>query len=414
MHICIHRGTKEIGGTCIEIESGGKRLVLDVGLPLDATEPDELELHPVAGFAEPDPSLLGVCISHAHPDHYGLAHRLPKATPYLIGKAAEAILAAAAPFTPFGITFDSVVHLQDRQPISLGPFSVTPFLVDHSAYDAYAILVEADGHRVFYSGDLRAHGRKGSLFEKLIRSPPENVDVLLMEGTTVGRAGTDEGWPSETALEADFAERFQRAKGMCFVWCSSQNIDRLVTIFKASRRAGRQLILDMYTAHILRATGNQKLPQAHWAGIRVFLPKSQRWRIKRDKLFDLSNSYRRWRIFPEDLPEVAPTSVMIFRPGMIPDVEEARCYDDACLIYSLWPGYLERDQTRPLLEWLKTHNIPMHRCHTSGHASVGDLQRLRAAFAQAVVVPVHLDRRDRYVEIFDNAEVREDGEWWGV
>jgi hypothetical protein len=30
---CIHRGTKEIGGTCVEIEWQGKRIVLDVGLP---------------------------------------------------------------------------------------------------------------------------------------------------------------------------------------------------------------------------------------------------------------------------------------------------------------------------------------------------------------------------------------------
>jgi len=32
------------------------------------------------------------------------------------------------------------------------------FLVDHSAYDAYALLVEADGERLFYSGDLRDVG----------------------------------------------------------------------------------------------------------------------------------------------------------------------------------------------------------------------------------------------------------------
>src|ERR1039457_6793392 len=98
MKICIHRATKEIGGTCVEIESQGKRLVLDVGLPLDASYPDEVPLHPVKGFDAPDPSLLGVVISHPHQDHYGLAHRLPEETPFLIGEAAEAILAAAALF----------------------------------------------------------------------------------------------------------------------------------------------------------------------------------------------------------------------------------------------------------------------------------------------------------------------------
>jgi ribonuclease J len=44
MQVCIHRGTKEIGGTCIGIESRGHRIVLDVGLPLDVVDRDALPL----------------------------------------------------------------------------------------------------------------------------------------------------------------------------------------------------------------------------------------------------------------------------------------------------------------------------------------------------------------------------------
>jgi ribonuclease J len=95
MKVCIHRGTREIGGTCVEIESQGERIVLDIGLPLDGSDGDDMPVHPVPGFSKPDPSLLGVCISHPHQDHYGLAHRLPKETQFIIGKAAQAILAAA-------------------------------------------------------------------------------------------------------------------------------------------------------------------------------------------------------------------------------------------------------------------------------------------------------------------------------
>ena len=42
MRLCVHRGTKEIGGTCIEVEAQGKRLVLDVGLPLDAPDGEDV------------------------------------------------------------------------------------------------------------------------------------------------------------------------------------------------------------------------------------------------------------------------------------------------------------------------------------------------------------------------------------
>jgi ribonuclease J len=158
VRICIHRGTSQIGGTCIEIESQGKRIVLDVGLPLEVDEPDEFPLPPVREFSEPDPDLLGVFISHPHLDHYGLAHRLPSGTTFLIGKAAVNILAAADVFVSKGPGFENVIHIEDRKTVEFGPFKLTPYLVDHSAFDAYAVLVEADGKRLFYSGDFRAHG----------------------------------------------------------------------------------------------------------------------------------------------------------------------------------------------------------------------------------------------------------------
>lgn len=72
----------------MEIESQGQRIVLDIGLPLDAVNRDQVTLYPVGGFAKADPNLLGVVISRPHQDHYGLAYRLPKQTPFLIGKAA--------------------------------------------------------------------------------------------------------------------------------------------------------------------------------------------------------------------------------------------------------------------------------------------------------------------------------------
>lgn len=60
----------------------------------------------------------------------------------------------------------NAIEFSNGMTLQFGPFRVTPHLVDHSAYDAYALEVEADGRRLFYSGDIRAHGRKGALFER--------------------------------------------------------------------------------------------------------------------------------------------------------------------------------------------------------------------------------------------------------
>jgi ribonuclease J len=414
MRACIHRGTKEIGGTCVEIESQRKRIVLDVGLPLDVADPESFPLHPIKGFHSPDANLLGVVISHPHQDHYGLAHQLPKETLFLIGNAAEGILAAADVFSPAGLLLENVQHLEDRTPITLGPFRLTPYLVDHSAYDAYAVLVEADGIGLLYTGDLRAHGRKGKLFQKLLRLPPEHVDVLLMEGTTIGRLDTDSGFPTETELENRFVELFKQTPGMPLVWCSGQNIDRIVTVFRACKKAGRQFIVDMYAAHILRATGNKRLPQAGWDGIKVFLPKNQKCQIIRKKEFELADSYKASRIYPERLSDEASHSVMLFRPSMMRDVEEAACLSGSRLICSVWAGYLKNEKNKPLPDWLDRHSIPMDECHTSGHAAVRDLAKMRQVFIRAPVVPIHSNQPDRFEELFGNVRRRADGEWWEV
>jgi ribonuclease J len=381
---------------------------------LNVVSSEDLELPDVPGFRSPDPSLLGVIISHPHQDHYGLIGRLASATPILIGAAAQRILESANLFTCGQVSFSNVIHLANEQPVGIGPFTVTPYLIDHSAFDSYCLLLEADGARLFYTGDLRAHGRKGSLFQRLIANPPPSVDVLLMEGSTLGRANTDVGFRTESDIEIEMVQLFQQMRDLALVWCSGQNIDRLVTVFRACLRTGKQFIVDMYTAEVLRATENPSIPQADWDQIRVFLPMSQKMRIIREKTFDLANRYRRKRIFPEELKAAAPKSVMLFRPSMMRDLETADCLKGAGLIYSLWDGYLREPGIKPFLDRLDKCGIPIVKCHTSGHASAKDLQTLRKAFSGAVVVPIHTEHPDRYAELFGKAQVRNDGEWWDV
>lgn len=73
MRARIHRGAAEVGGGCVELDEDGKRLLLDLGLPLTADADATPPLPDVAGLRDgDDPSLLGIVLSHTHPDHFGL------------------------------------------------------------------------------------------------------------------------------------------------------------------------------------------------------------------------------------------------------------------------------------------------------------------------------------------------------
>ena len=65
MTITIHRGTHEIGGTLIELQSGGSRILLDAGFSLiDAG--NKPILPEIAGLYKEDaPAFDGIIISHA-------------------------------------------------------------------------------------------------------------------------------------------------------------------------------------------------------------------------------------------------------------------------------------------------------------------------------------------------------------
>lgn len=413
MHCRIHRGSHEVGGSCVEVEYDGARLVLDLGRPLTATMDEVVPLPDIEGLVAPAPWLCGVVISHGHPDHYGLATGLGSHVPVFIGEATERILREAVFFSPAGADLHVAGHLRDRRPIALGPFTVTPYLADHSAFDAYSLLVEAGGRRLFYSADVRGHGRKRS-FERLLADPPPDVHVILLEGTHVVPEGVPpRGSMTEHELEERCVELFRNTDGIVLAAYSCQNIDRLVTLYRAAKRAGRLLTLDLYGATVARATGRQTVPQSHWEDVRVFVPLSQRIRVKRTREFERVADVSAHRLYPEDLARLRTRLVLTFRGSMAKELDRAHCLEGAVCLWSMWPGYLTQDSGRALSSWLAERAIPVHPLHSSGHASVGDLQRLATALGGRVV-PIHTAAPERYPAMFANVEPHEDGDWWPV
>ena len=340
----IHRGCHEIGGNCVEIESAsGKRILIDLGLRLEG----ETSMPDVDGLLKASSDLLGVFISHAHPDHYGLLDQVAKTTKVFIGEAAKNIIQVSDFFTPLPSLGDVETNpLIANEPVQVGPFKLTPIPIDHSAFGSFCFLIEVDGKRIFYSGDMRAHGRQSHLFDDLVSDPPSDIDVLICEGTQVGR-DPDFAFPGEKSVEDAIVEQLEETNGIGLVWCSSQNVDRVISAYEAAKRTERDLILDVYTAEVLRASGSSDVPSPEANDVHVFLPRSQKSRIIREKRFDIPKPYYPSRIYPEKLAEVASKSVMIFRPSMLRELEKANCLANSICISSLWAGYLKRDPEFP-------------------------------------------------------------------
>lgn len=411
---CIHRGAEQIGGTCVELACDGARILLDLGKPLDAQEAHQSLLPSVDGLrGQADPSLMAIVISHGHVDHWGLAPVVEDRIKIAMGAATLRILKAAAPFLRQGYAPEDVLELANGRTVRIGPFSITPYLVDHSAYDAYALVIEGGGRRLFYSGDVRGHGRKSKLFEAMLRDPPRAIDSMLMEGSSLGRLDSKERFPTEAEIEERLVEKFS-TPGFVVVSASAQNIDRIVSLYRACKRSSRTLVLDLYALEILRATGCAHVPQVGWPNLVVYVPEYQRRQIRRSQRFELLPHYKPARIYRDKLAAMRDRAVMLFRPAMLPDIDEAQMWAGARGIWSQWDGYLKDGDAAKLAAELRERLVPLEVIHTSGHADVTDLKRLSEAVAPKRLVPIHTFDGDRFSEFFSNVVRRRDGEWWEV
>ncbi|MGF7162824.1 ribonuclease J [Rhodoligotrophos appendicifer] len=414
MQIRIHRGTREIGGSCVEVEHRGASIALDCGLPLNTDDIDTVSMPDIPGLVDDREGCIGAILSHGHRDHWGLLPRIRSDLPVAMGNATASILQAAKMFVPGGYLPLNRLDLMDGKPLVMGPFTITPRLVDHSAFDSYAITIDAGGKRLFYSGDLRGHGRKSALFERLVAAPPPFVDMMIMEGSTIGRLDPGSSFPTETDLENEFVDAFTSTRGMALVVCSPQNVDRVVTLYRAARRSNRNLIIDAYAAEILRSTARHSIPKVGFPSLKVFLPKWQRFFLVSTGIASIVDSYKDHRIWPENLKSEAKGTVMLIRPWMIHELGHLNSLDGSIAIWSQWEGYLRDGKGAEFKTVCDSHEIPLKLIHTSGHASIPDLQRLAKAVNAERLVPIHTFQRDQFPNLFDNVTVLDDGEWMEV
>jgi len=413
MKIVLHKGSHEVGGTCIQLTAGETSILLDVGLPLSA----ESQAVDVAQLA-----VDAVLISHYHQDHYGLMTLLPQQTPIYIGKLAKSFIDATQTFLGKEIQKREYRHFQAWKSFQIGDFMITPYLMDHSAAEAFAFLIEAEGKRLFYSGDLRSHGRKGKLFDNLIKNPIRDIDLLFLEGTMLHRS--NDQFPDETAVENTIFQTIRQQKNISFLLSSSQNIDRIVSAYRACKRAGKLLVIDIYTAWVLEQLREitQNTPAMDWPEVRVFANYSQDERLKAnpDYFGDFRKRLYRYRVKREEL-HATPESFLFFGKmssfRLIDEFKNAAA--PANVIYSQWLGYIDRKHAGQF----GSHQISAYRsdpainfvyAHTSGHAPVEDLKKFAAALKPRMLVPIHTEYREDFSQIFANVVTYNDGEFFVV
>ena len=408
INFIIHRGSHQIGGNCVEFVAPNSRILIDCGLPLDY---DDQAPETQKEIRENARKWLNNCdaifLSHYHGDHYGLLCEAPIGTKVFTSDETALLMELSGIFGE-DLTQRLDVQTFENGVITFKDFRVTQYIVDHSAFGACAFLFEVGDKRILYSGDIRLHGKKGILYKHL----PQHVDYLFLEGTNLGRGLRQK---TERAVENEFVKRFSAYQdNLHLVWCSSQNIDRLVALYRACIRTGRTLCIDPYTAYVLEFaySVHPTIPTAKThPNLLIYYPY---WlttmMMKRDKTIIFGPYSKEKKMDKTDFGANPSKYVLLFRPKLLGDLKKYLADTKVCLTNSIWAQYWEQNkpEINRLKDWLAEKpelRQKLSDIHTSGHADVASLQQIVEHVQPKCIVPIHTEMPETYKTLFPSYTV---------
>lgn len=376
MRITVHRGTHQIGGCATEIATEHARILIDFGaeLPQPGQEPALLD---VQGVTQGAPQCDGVFFTHYHGDHVGLYDRILPGIPLYMDAAGREVLltlqrrlAVHNPQINQALPrLEAIRPLTGGQPVTVGDLRVTPYTVDHSAYNSCMFLIEGEGKKILHTGDYRMHGFRGKGVLKVLERYVGQVDLLIAEGTALSRK--DEAVVTERELSLRARNYLRRYKNV-FVLCASTNIDRLAGLCAAARAVGKPFVCDRYQAQVLETVadyGAEKSPLYAFPGKLVY----------GDNLLPLLA--RKGVCMPVRANDAFRRIMAHFDPS------------ESIVLYAMWKGYLEQGET--LVAFLEPWRWEYF--HTSGHGTREQLQEVvQLTRPRLGVLPIHTQMPENF------------------
>ena len=387
MEIKIIKGTSQIGGCITEIKSKNTRILIDFGNDLE----DNNESFEMDGLTYNKSKYDAVFITHSHIDHIGLINKINEDILIYVEESSLKIYNITCDFCGEDKLNRKINVFKMCDEIQVNDIKVTPYRVDHSSYNSCMFLIESEGKKILHTGDFRLHGRKKDETLNNLKKIGK-VDLLITEGTSLNRDVLE--YDTEDELEKEALE-YMRKYDQVFIMHSSTNIDRTISFIKSALKAGKNYILDLFT-YSLNQVINMNIKVDYK---RIFVWKPLRYSYK-DETF--KNEYMNF----DNSSFFGKKYVMNVKVSMLDDIKKLKekgLITKACLIYSMWSGYIDKeDKLKSFINEIKEMGIEFIELHTSGHADITSMKRLNKIINPDNTIIIHTENRDKGKNLFNN------------
>ena len=363
-------------------EDNRQWLIVDLGVSFGGPELPGVDLvMPDITFLENErPNILGLVVTHGHEDHFGAILDLwPKLKIPVYCTAFTAGLLDIKRELDYSSYDLPVTIFKAGDRFELGPFSLEAIAVAHSIPEAVSLAVKTPLGMVIHTGDWKidlAPSLGAPTDEKRFRElGDEGVLALVCDSTNAMREGVS---PTERDVLNSLTEIISNEKGRVAVTTFSSNVGRILSIARAAKEAGRQVLL---VGRSIKRSVSVAEELGYLDGIDAFLSEEDYLYIPRDKIvMVLTGSQGEQRaalakLSRDEMRSLALTAgdTVIYSSRSIPGNERAII------------------DTQNRLTDMGVKIITDHDAlvHVSGHPRRSDLKKMYEWVKPEILVPVH-------------------------
>jgi len=256
--IKVYGGLDEIGGNCIVIEDGDRKIVFDNGIRFSVLrkfyggriEPLGLSELRAIGAVPPLEALQeasALYISHFHLDHTGLLSSIPPEVSIKIPsmKVLESTLASWYKRPGSWLAYvppDYTAKVEEVELRREDENNVMAIPVSHSCFPSRAFLYAGSDATIFYSGDLRFEPLTNvchRLDETIRDVGIDRVDIALLEGTNFNAEYTS----ITASMFRDYISLLLREYELTHISIDPLDLEAFMAILDSSLLMGRNLVI---------------------------------------------------------------------------------------------------------------------------------------------------------------------------